>query len=49
VTSLFCDVGVYGIVSGLVLDVPRSLGAERDRQEDEDDPVDTPTDAVIVR
>jgi multicomponent Na+:H+ antiporter subunit A len=49
VTSLFFDIGVYAIVVGLVLDVLRSLGAELDRQEDEDDPVDTPTDAVILR
>jgi multicomponent Na+:H+ antiporter subunit A len=49
VTSLFFDVGVYAIVVGLVLDVLRSLGAELDRQEDEDDPIDAPTDAVILR
>jgi multicomponent Na+:H+ antiporter subunit A len=49
VTSLFFDMGVYAIVVGLVLDVLRSLGAELDRQEDEDDPIDAPTDAVILR
>jgi multicomponent Na+:H+ antiporter subunit A len=49
VTSLFFDMGVYAIVVGLVLDVLRSLGAELDRQEDEDDPVDAPTEGVIVR
>ncbi len=49
VTSLFFDIGVYAIVVGLVLDVLRSLGAELDRQEDEDDPIDAPTDAVILR
>jgi multicomponent Na+:H+ antiporter subunit A len=49
VTSLFFDIGVYMIVIGLVLDVLRSLGAELDRQEDEDDPIDAPTDAVILR
>ncbi|MEU2349741.1 Na+/H+ antiporter subunit A [Modestobacter sp. NPDC049651] len=36
VTSLFFDVGVYLIVVGLVLDVLRSLGAELDRQEEQD-------------
>ena len=40
VTSLFFDIGVYLIVVGLVLDVLRSLGAELDRQVDEDDPID---------
>jgi multicomponent Na+:H+ antiporter subunit A len=49
VTSLFFDMGVYAIVVGLVLDVLRSLGAELDRQQDEDDPIDAPTDAVILR
>jgi len=36
VTSTFFDVGVYLVVVGLVLDVLRSLGAEVDRQEEED-------------
>ena len=36
VTSLFFDVGVYLVVVGLVLDVLRSLGAELDRQNEED-------------
>ena len=36
VTSLFFDMGVYLIVVGLVLDILRSLGAELDRQVDED-------------
>jgi multicomponent Na+:H+ antiporter subunit A len=49
VTSLFFDVGVYLIVVGLVLDVLRSLGAELDRQVDEDDPIDSAPDEVIVR
>jgi multicomponent Na+:H+ antiporter subunit A len=49
VTSLFFDTGVYLIVVGLVLDILRSLGAELDRQEDEDDPVDSAPDEVIVR
>ena len=49
VTSLFFDIGVYAIVVGLVLDVLRSLGAELDRQEDEDDPIDAPAGTVIVR
>ncbi len=37
VTALFFDLGVYLVVVGLVLDILRSLGAELDRQ-DEDDP-----------
>ncbi len=41
--------GVYLIVLGLVLDVLRSLGAELDRQVDEDDPIDSAPDEVIVR
>jgi multicomponent Na+:H+ antiporter subunit A len=49
VTSLFFDIGVYLIVVGLVLDVLRSLGAELDRQVDEDDPIDSAPDEVIVR
>jgi multicomponent Na+:H+ antiporter subunit A len=49
VTSLFFDIGVYLIVVGLVLDVLRSLGAELDRQVDEDDPIDATPDEVIVR
>ena len=49
VTSLFFDIGVYLIVVGLVLDVLRSLGAELDRQVDEDDPIDAAPDEVIAR
>ena len=49
VTSLFFDMGVYLIVVGLVLDVLRSLGAELDRQEDEDDPIVAEPGEVIVR
>jgi multicomponent Na+:H+ antiporter subunit A len=49
VTSLFFDMGVYLIVVGLVLDILRSLGAELDRQEDEDDPIETEPGEVIVR
>jgi multicomponent Na+:H+ antiporter subunit A len=49
VTSLFFDMGVYLIVVGLVLDVLRSLGAELDRQEDEDDPIEAAPGEVIVR
>jgi multicomponent Na+:H+ antiporter subunit A len=49
VTSLFFDVGVYLIVVGLVLDVLRSLGAELDRQEDEDDPIELAPGEVVVR
>ncbi len=36
VTSTFFDIGVYLVVFGLVLDVLRSLGAEVDRQEEEE-------------
>ncbi|SOE00547.1 Na+/H+ antiporter subunit A [Blastococcus haudaquaticus] len=49
VTSLFFDIGVYLIVVGLVLDILRSLGAELDRQVDEDDPIDAARGEVIVR
>ena len=49
VTSLFFDIGVYLVVVGLVLDILRSLGAELDRQLDEDDPIDVAPDEVIVR
>jgi multicomponent Na+:H+ antiporter subunit A len=49
VTSLFFDAGVYLIVVGLVLDVLRSLGAELDRQEDEDDPIELAVGEVVVR
>jgi multicomponent Na+:H+ antiporter subunit A len=49
VTSLFFDTGVYLIVVGLVLDVLRSLGAELDRQEDEDDPIELNPGEVVVR
>jgi multicomponent Na+:H+ antiporter subunit A len=49
VTSLFFDIGVYLVVVGLVLDILRSLGAELDRQVDEDDPIDVAPDEVILR
>jgi multicomponent Na+:H+ antiporter subunit A len=49
VTSLFFDIGVYLVVVGLVLDILRSLGAELDRQVDEDDPIDVEPGEVIVR
>ncbi|MGR6967179.1 Na+/H+ antiporter subunit A [Geodermatophilus sp. URMC 61] len=49
VTSLFFDVGVYLIVVGLVLDVLRSLGAELDRQEDQEDPVELAPGEVVLR
>jgi multicomponent Na+:H+ antiporter subunit A len=49
VTSLFFDMGVYLIVVGLVLDILRSLGAELDRQEDEDDPIEAEPGEVILR
>ncbi|MCZ2846679.1 Na+/H+ antiporter subunit A [Modestobacter sp. VKM Ac-2978] len=48
-TALFFDIGVYLIVVGLVLDVLRSLGAEQDRQEDEQDPIETAPEEVIAR
>jgi multicomponent Na+:H+ antiporter subunit A len=49
VTSLFFDMGVYLIVVGLILDILRSLGAELDRQEEEDDPIEAEPGEVIVR
>jgi multicomponent Na+:H+ antiporter subunit A len=49
VTSLFFDTGVYLIVVGLALDILRSLGAELDRQVDEDDPIDAAPREVIAR
>lgn len=49
VTSLFFDIGVYLIVVGLILDILRSLGAELDRQADEDDPIDVAPGEVIAR
>ncbi|MGY1740379.1 MULTISPECIES: Na+/H+ antiporter subunit A [unclassified Blastococcus] len=49
VTSLFFDMGVYLIVVGLVLDVLRSLGAELDRQDDEDDPIELNEGEVVAR
>jgi multicomponent Na+:H+ antiporter subunit A len=49
VTSLFFDIGVYLVVVGLVLDILRSLGAELDRQVDQDDPIDVEPGEVIVR
>jgi multicomponent Na+:H+ antiporter subunit A len=49
VTSLFFDIGVYLVIVGLILDVLRSLGAELDRQLDEDDPIDAAPGEVIVR
>jgi multicomponent Na+:H+ antiporter subunit A len=49
VTSLFFDIGVYLVVVGLVLDILRSLGAELDRQVEEDDPIDVGPEEVIVR
>ena len=36
VTSLFFDLGVYLVVVGLTLDVLRSLGAEVDRQQEDE-------------
>ena len=49
VTSLFFDIGVYLIVVGLALDVLRSLGAELDRQDDEEDRVGSAEEEVIAR
>jgi multicomponent Na+:H+ antiporter subunit A len=49
VTALFFDTGVYLIVVGLVLDILRSLGAELDREVDEDDPIDAAPGEVIAR
>ena len=55
VTSTFFDIGVYLVVIGLVLDVLRSLGAEVDRQQEEETDADVPeeagaaTDAAEVR
>ncbi|MBM7807080.1 multicomponent Na+:H+ antiporter subunit A [Geodermatophilus bullaregiensis] len=49
VTSLFFDCGVYLIVVGLVLDVLRSLGAELDRQEDQEDPIELDPGEVVLR
>ncbi|NHC15632.1 Na+/H+ antiporter subunit A [Motilibacter deserti] len=47
VTSLFFDIGVYLVVVGLVLDILRSLGAELERlDEDEDMDVDAPLAGV---
>jgi len=43
VTSTLFDVGVYLVVFGLILDVLRSLGAEIDLQESEDDAADRET------
>jgi len=48
VTALFFDLGVYLIVVGLVLDVLRSLGAELDRQDDEDDPIELNEGEVVA-
>ena len=45
VTSTFFDIGVYLVVIGLVLDVLRSLGAEVDRQQEEETDVPS-TDSV---
>jgi len=49
VTSLFFDCGVYLIVVGLVLDVLRSLGAELDRQEDQEDPIELTPGEMVLR
>lgn len=45
VTALFFDIGVYLVVIGLVLDILRSLGAELDRQGEDESPetVGTPS------
>ncbi len=46
VTSTIFDIGVYLVVIGLVLDVLRSLGAEVDRQYEEDGVLGTPVETV---
>ena len=51
VTSTIFDIGVYLVVIGLVLDVLRSLGAEVDRQQEEESDgvvTGTGTDADVV-
>jgi multicomponent Na+:H+ antiporter subunit A len=48
VTSTIFDVGVYLVVVGLTLDVLRSLGAEVDRQQEDDDENELTTEKVIV-
>jgi len=51
-TALFFDIGVYLVVVGLVLDILRSLGAELDRQEDQQDeegPAHPDREEVIAR
>ncbi|MGY1709389.1 Na+/H+ antiporter subunit A [Geodermatophilus sp. SYSU D00758] len=48
-TALFFDIGVYLVVVGLVLDVLRSLGAELDRQEDEEPAAARAPEEVIAR
>jgi multicomponent Na+:H+ antiporter subunit A len=42
VTSTLFDVGVYLVVVGLALDILRSLGAEIDRQQEEDHDAEAP-------
>ena len=49
VSSLFFYIGVYLIVVGLVLDVLRSLGAELDRQEDQEDEIELSPGEVVLR
>jgi multicomponent Na+:H+ antiporter subunit A len=48
VTSTVFDIGVYLVVIGLVLDVLRSLGAEVDRQYEEDEVGATTTDTTTT-
>jgi multicomponent Na+:H+ antiporter subunit A len=48
-TALFFDIGVYLVVVGLVLDVLRSLGAELDRQEEQDDEIETSSEEAVLR
>jgi multicomponent Na+:H+ antiporter subunit A len=47
VTSTLFDIGVYLIVVGLALDILRSLGAEIDRQQEEDHGGDEPDEAAL--
>jgi multicomponent Na+:H+ antiporter subunit A len=47
VTSTLFDIGVYLIVVGLALDILRSLGAEIDRQQEEDHGGDDPDEEAL--
>lgn len=49
VTSLFFDIGVFGVVIGLVLDILRSLGAEIDRHGEEAGTADEADELPVAR